>query len=133
MVLVRECGIALVAPGFGVEMQAENKIRAQLLVHATCPLANFAGAIKQDLAVPAYRLFLEWIVGPLEFFRRIFRPARLEHRARGFPEIVGTERRDRLRFFAHERNACPEPAQFLGDHPGHLQRHLSFLDGRGVA
>src|SRR2546423_12311688 len=101
MVLVRERGIALVAPGFSVEMQTENEIWAQLLVHASGPLANFAGAVKQDLALPSHRLLLERIVRPLKFFRRVFRSARLEHGARSFLEIVGTERRDRLRFVAH--------------------------------
>ena len=133
MVLVAEGRVAFVAPGFGVEMEAENKVRPQHEVYPTRPLPDFAAAIKKNFTLPANGLVFQRIIRAVELLARVFISSSLQDFAGRFPEIFGAIRRDRFGLFPHERNASAERAKFYSEHLGDAQRHLAFLDRRGLA
>ena len=117
-------------------MEAENQIRTQLQIYARRARSpGFARAVERDLALPADRLFLQRVVRALEFFRRIFRSFRLEHGARGFPEII----RDGMKIVTGsvlsrtKEKRAPSRAISPRLFSPPSARHLPFLDGRGVA
>src|SRR5436190_23128947 len=133
VIAIDEGGIVLIAPGLGVEMQAENKIGPEQRIHAPSPLPYFAAAVEENLAVPAHGLVFERIVRAIEILARVFGSARPENLARDRREIGWAEWRDRFRFIADKRNAGPECSKFRRQQFRHAQGHFAFLHGRGVA
>src|SRR5205085_11353869 len=111
----------LVAPGFGVEGQAQDDVGTKVRVDSPGAFANFTRPIKENLALPADGLLSRWIVGPMEIFRRVFNSLSLENGARRFPKIVRAIGCDRLRFVADEGDPSAERAQFFGEHLGDEQ------------
>src|SRR5436190_16998674 len=133
VIAIDEGGIVLIAPGLGIEMQAENKIGPEQGIHAPGPLPYLAASVEKDLTLPAHGLVFERIVRAIEILARVFGSARPENLARDRCEIGRAEWRDRFRFVADKRNAGTERSKFRRQQFRHAQGHLAFLHGRGVA
>ena len=133
MILVDERGIVLVAPGFRVEVQAENQIGMQSRVYHSRSLADLLGAVEKDLALPAHTLLPHGIVGSGKILRRIFGAGCFQDRAGSASEIIRPEGRHRFVFFPDERDAGAQGLKFGRQHFRHAQSHFPLFDGRSVA
>ena len=83
--------VVLVAPGFRVEVQAQDNVGTKVRVHAPGAFANLTRPIKENLALPTNGLFLERIIGSIEVISGIIDPFSLKYFAGRCLEIVRSD------------------------------------------
>ena len=57
MVGIDQAGVIGITPGFGVKMDAEDQVRLDHLVYASCALVDLSYAVKETLGLPVNRVF----------------------------------------------------------------------------
>ena len=104
VVAVHQRRMVRIAPRLGIEMQAEHKIRLQLVVYQAGAAPDFAVAIKEQLSLPAHRLFFLRIGRAIEILPRLRDPGVLEKLPGRLLEIRRPIWCDRLRVVAQQRH-----------------------------
>ena len=119
-----------IAPSFSIEMQTEHNIRMQFCVHQHRPSTNFAEAIKQNFTLPPNGVFLFRIIRIQKLRSRLRDTIFDQNLLRQLFEIIRPHGRDWFRVLANKRDARAECFQSRRQHPGYVQRQITFLDRR---
>src|SRR5262245_59593445 len=122
-----------VAPAFGIEMQAKDKIGMQHEVYTRCPAADFTIAVEQNFALPTDGLLFRRISWIKNISTRL-RHAILDKNLSGeLAKIIRTRGRNRFNAISHKRNFCTQFAQSRRRHARYAQGQIALLNRLAVA
>src|SRR5262245_10663827 len=97
-----------VAPAFGIEMQAKDKIGMQHEVYTRCPAADFTIAVEQNFALPTDGLLFRRIIWIKSIGARLWHAVFDQNFPGQLPKIIRTPGRGWLTIISNKRNFCSE-------------------------
>src|SRR5262249_32673729 len=133
MIGINQRRVVRISPAFSIEMKTNHEIRMQFRVYQNRAPADFAVAIKKDLALKLDRALLLRVFWIQNFVAWPWHAVLNQNRSRELFEIGWAFRGDRLSTVAHEQNRRAEFSQSWREHARNAQRQVALGHGFVVA